>query len=47
MKAILLTQLSETLNLIRVERAANKRNATRYSNLRHTLRNIREELKLA
>lgn len=46
-KTILLTQLSETLNLIRVERAAIKRNVTRYSNLRYALRNIREELKLA
>lgn len=46
-KAILLTQLTETLNLIRVERAKTKRNVTRYSNLRHALRNIREELILA
>lgn len=46
-KAILLTQLTETLNLIRVERAKTKRNVTRYSNLRHALRNIRAELNLA
>jgi hypothetical protein len=46
-KAILLIQLSETLNLIRAERAANKRNATRYTNLRYALRNIRAELNLA
>lgn len=47
MKAILLTQLTETLNLIRAERAATKRNVTRYSNLRYALRNIRAELNLA
>jgi hypothetical protein len=46
-KAILLTQLTETLALIRAERAAKQRNAARYSNLRFALRNIREELKLA
>ena len=39
------TQLAECLSLIATERASSVRNWNRYRNLRHMLRNIREDLR--